>query len=164
MLNQRAHQLCQAIRRDADLLRVAVATLPCGATIIDCGVEALGGLEAGRRLAEVCLAGLGKVQIVPHGNGPAVAVRTDHPVAACMASQYAGWEVKGEKFFAMGSGPMRAAAAREDLFHVIGHIEESAVVVGVLEAGKLPPDAVAIQIAEMQCAGRRSYSACCSDE
>lgn len=148
MLNQRAHELCQAICRQAEMLRVAIATLPCGATVIDCGVKALGGLEAGRRLAEVCLAGLGEVQIIPHGNGPAVTVRTDHPIAACMASQYAGWEVKIEKFFAMASGPMRAAAAREDLFHDIGHTEESSVAVGVLEADKLPPDAVAIDIAQ----------------
>ena len=33
-----------------------------------------------------------------------------------MASQYAGWELKGNKFFAMGSGPMRAAACRETTF------------------------------------------------
>lgn len=148
MLNQRAHELCEAICRDKDVFRVEVIELPCGATVIDCGVKARGGLEAGRRLAEVCLAGLGDVQIVPHGDSPAVAVRTDHPVAACMASQYAGWEIKDEKFFAMGSGPMRAAAAREELFHDIRNIEESLVAVGVLEADKLPPDAVAIDIAQ----------------
>ena len=43
-------------------------------------------------------------------------VRTDEPVAACMASQYAGWQVAVGKFFAMGSGPMRAAWGREKLF------------------------------------------------
>ena len=52
----------------------------------------------------------------PTGGGPAVSIRTDHPVAACMASQYAGWQVSSGKFFAMGSGPMRAAAGREPLF------------------------------------------------
>ncbi|MEX2169845.1 MAG: methenyltetrahydromethanopterin cyclohydrolase [Pirellulales bacterium] len=148
MLNQRAHQLCKSIRRDAGELRIEVTTLPCGATVIDCGVKSRGGLEAGRRLAEVCLAGLGEVQIVPHGDYPAIAFRTDHPVAACMASQYAGWEVKGEKFFAMGSGPMRAAAGREELFNDIGLRESADVAVGVLEADKLPPDAVAMEIAQ----------------
>ena len=148
MLNQRAHELCESIRRDAGELRIELTKLPCGAAVIDCGVKARGGLEAGRRLAEVCLAGLGEVQIVPHGDGPAVAVRTDHPIAACMAAQYAGWEVKGEKFFAMGSGPMRAAAGREELFNDIGMRESSDVAVGVLEADKLPPDAVAMEIAQ----------------
>ena len=54
-----------------------------------------------------------------------------------MASQYAGWEIKGEKFFAMGSGPMRAAAGREALFDDIGHREKPDRCVGVLETSKL---------------------------
>ena len=65
-----------------------------------------------------------------------------------MASQYAGWEIKGEKFFAMGSGPMRAAACREELFKDIGHCEKPDVCVGVLETSKLPPDSVCIDIAQ----------------
>ena len=148
MLNERAHELCEAIRRDADLLRVETTTLPCGTNVIDCGVKARGGLEAGRRLGEVCLSGLGETRFVPHNDRPAVMVRTDHPVAACMASQYAGWEVKGETFFAMGSGPMRAAAAREELFNDIGYTEQTQVAVGILETDKLPPDGVAIDMAE----------------
>ena len=55
-----------------------------------------------------------------------------------MASQYAGWQVAGEKFFAMGSGPMRAARGREELFREIGHTEQAERVVGVLESGKIP--------------------------
>jgi methenyltetrahydromethanopterin cyclohydrolase len=65
-----------------------------------------------------------------------------------MASQYAGWEIKGGKFFAMGSGPMRAAACREELFKDIGHCEHPGVCVGVLETSKLPPVRVCIDIAE----------------
>ena len=65
-----------------------------------------------------------------------------------MASQYAGWEIKGEKFFAMGSGPMRAAACREELFKEIGHCEKPEDCVGVLETSKLPPEGVCIDIAE----------------
>jgi methenyltetrahydromethanopterin cyclohydrolase len=65
-----------------------------------------------------------------------------------MASQYAGWEIKGEKFFAMGSGPMRAAAGREELFDSIGHREKPDACVGILETSKLPPDSVCLDIAE----------------
>jgi methenyltetrahydromethanopterin cyclohydrolase len=64
-----------------------------------------------------------------------------------MAAQYAGWEIKGDGYFAMGSGPMRAAAAREPLFQTIGHCEIAARCVGVLESSKLPPDGVCIDIA-----------------
>jgi methenyltetrahydromethanopterin cyclohydrolase len=150
-LNARAATLVDSLRRDAAALRVAFSTLPGGTTLIDCGTHAPGGLEAGRLLAEICLGGLGKVQFVPatreHVSSLAVMVTTDQPVAACMASQYAGWQLAEGKFFAMGSGPMRAAGSRESLFEHIGYRERPAEVVGVLETATLPPDSIALQIA-----------------
>lgn len=150
-LNERAWRVAERLLSDTDRYKISLQQLPCGAQIIDCGTRVPGSLEAGRQLAEVCLAGLGSVAIVPGdrhlSNGPAVAVQTDHPVAACMASQYAGWQLKGEKFFAMGSGPMRAAANREPLFADIGCVEQAARVVGVLETSKLPTEEIAKQIA-----------------
>ena len=38
---------------------MAVATLFNGTRVIDCGAHAAGGFEAGRRFAEICMAGLG---------------------------------------------------------------------------------------------------------
>jgi methenyltetrahydromethanopterin cyclohydrolase len=154
-LNERAWELCNAMAADADSLGIAVNTLDCGTRLIDCGVKVAGSIEVGRRLAEICLAGLGEV-IIFNGNpdspvwsGPSVGVVTKHPVAACMASQYAGWEINDDGYFAMGSGPMRAAAGREKLFDEIGHREERPeVCVGVLETSKLPPDGVCTNIAE----------------
>lgn len=150
-LNAHALALCERLLGDADILRVAARRLERGARIVDCGVQAVGGLEAGRRLAEICLAGLGQVAFVPAvrevWSGWAVQVTTDQPIAACMASQYAGWQVTGEKFFAMGSGPMRAAAGREELFDKIGHRESADDAVGVLETRKLPSDDVCRELA-----------------
>ena len=123
-----------------------------GARLIDCGVHVAGGIEAGRRLAEICLAGLGSVSLTAGDAavwpGPAVMVATDHPVAACMASQYAGWQIVGERYFAMGSGPMRALRGRETLLEQIGWQERGEAAVGVLESGKLPPPSVCHLIAE----------------
>jgi methenyltetrahydromethanopterin cyclohydrolase len=150
-LNLSAQRLVQQMINEAAALRVNVQQSATGATILDCGIKAAGGLEAGRRMAEVCLAGLGSVEIVPADRelcaGAAVQVRTDQPVAACMASQYAGWKLEGTKFFAMGSGPMRAAGSRESLFDHIGFREKPAAAVGVLETRKGPPDEVCQQIA-----------------
>jgi methenyltetrahydromethanopterin cyclohydrolase len=150
-LNERAFQLCEAMVADAAELRIEVRTLTCGTRVIDCGVEAAGNIEAGRRLAEVCLAGLGSVYITQSEAGSPtpyeVYVTTKDAVVACMASQFAGWEIKGEKFFAMGSGPMRAAACREELFNTIGHCERPNACVGVLETSKLPPESVCVDIA-----------------
>jgi methenyltetrahydromethanopterin cyclohydrolase len=151
-LNERAWKLCDAMAADAGRLGVAVRTLACGTRLIDCGVKSIGSLEAGLRLAGICLAGMGEVEIMacdpPHSPcGQVIYVRTERPVMACMASQYAGWEVKAEGFFAMGSGPMRAAAGREALFDAIGYREQPDRCVGVLETSKLPPDGVCVDIA-----------------
>ena len=98
------------------------------------------------------MAGLGRVRFVPGRpevwSGPAVQVETDQPIAACMAAQYAGWEIKADGFFAMGSGPIRAAANREKLFESIGYSERSEVAVGVLETRLLPTTAISAKLAE----------------
>ena len=153
-LNQLAWRRCDNLGLAAERLRLAVHQTPEGARIIDCGVHAAGGLAAGQMLAEICLADLGRVSIqqasVADWSGPLVTVQTDQPLLACMASQYAGWQITGEKFFAMASGPMRAVAAREPLFARLGVREVADRVVGVLETSKLPPAEICRQIAE-QC-------------
>src|SRR5215212_4284851 len=151
-LNERAHELCNAMIAEADTLGIAVSTLACGTRIIDCGIQATGSAEAGRRLALVCLSGLGDVYISAANKAAStsqdITVATKTRIAACMASQYAGWEIKAEKFFAMGSGPMRSAACREEIFKDIGNCERPDVCVGVLETRKLPPDGVCTNLAE----------------
>ena len=150
-LNESAWLLCDQLASRAEKLNIAVTSVS-GARLIDCGVQSPGGLEAGRLFAEICLAGLGKVELVPlPGSGTAsmaVTITTDQPRLACMASQYAGWQISVGKFFAMGSGPMRAVAAREPLFEKLGVREKTSRVVGVLETSKLPTADVFQSIAD----------------
>ena len=119
--------------------------------MVDAGINARGGLHAGLLLAKAAMAGLGEVSIVPwHSagfSGPAIAVHTDHPLLACMCAQYAGWHIASGKYFAMGSGPMRAAAGREELFARVKYKERPQVAVGVLETAELPPLEVARDLA-----------------
>jgi methenyltetrahydromethanopterin cyclohydrolase len=150
-LNERAARRCQLLVEAGDVLRVQSRQHPGGATVIDCGVRCRGGLAAGRAMAEICMADLAQVRLVPSSpdlwRGPAVWVQTDHPAAACMASQYAGWQITGSEYFAMGSGPMRAACGREELFASIGYRESPDRAVGVLEAAELPPAELCERIA-----------------
>lgn len=149
-LNMRAWRLCDQLAQEAARLRVQVHSQPGQMRVLDCGVQAEGGLEAGLKLAEICLAGHGQVQLAAGCDllpWPRVLVHTDQPLLACMASQYAGWQLTADGFFAMGSGPMRAAAHREELFQQIGYQEQSPLVVGVLETAKLPPAAIGEKIA-----------------
>lgn len=143
-LNYHAAAICRRMIAKADRLRVAVhATPPLGPTVIDCGIEARGGLEAGRQLAKVCMAGMGNIAFAPAATelwpGLAVTVRSDAPVVACMAAQYAGWKVQQGDFFAMASGSMRAAAGKETLLETLGIRERPEMAVGVLESRRLPP-------------------------
>lgn len=151
-LNQRAVRIVERIAAETESLRVVSRAIDGGGRVLDFGAEAEGGLAAGRALAEVCTAGLADVSVVPGTidelGWPHVQVISDHPVAACLLSQYAGWQVSVEKFFAMGSGPMRAAAAREELFGKLGYRESASEVVGVLEGRKIPKPEVVQYIAE----------------
>ena len=152
-LNRRAVALADAMEADVDLLRIIVTRLGNGARVLDCGIGAEGGLEAGRRLAEVCLGGLATVSLTTTELGgftlPAVQVATDHPVAACLAAQYAGWAIDPKGYFAMGSGPARALARVErELFEKIGYAEAAERAALVLEGRTLPTEAVAAYVAE----------------
>ena len=87
-------------------------TLSGGTRVIDCGSAVPGGLEAGRRFAEITMGGLGSVAFGPvvlDGRSyPGLTVVTDHPALACLGAQYAGWQIKRDDYFAMASGPGRA--------------------------------------------------------
>jgi methenyltetrahydromethanopterin cyclohydrolase len=151
-LNDRAWALCQRIETIAERLRVKRHRLEGGAIGWDFGNRVPGGLQAGLYLARIAMADLADVQLIADttavGTGWSVQVTTDHPVMACMASQYAGWKLTADKYFAMGSGPMRAAAGREDLFRDISASEDASCAVGVLETSAPPPAEVAQQIAQ----------------
>ncbi|WP_231617875.1 methenyltetrahydromethanopterin cyclohydrolase [Novipirellula aureliae] len=144
-----------AAGHDASLRASLRASVIEGAKILDAGVHHRGSLAGGIALARLCLADLADVAIVPcdratHVVSNSVFVRTDRPVEACLASQYAGWPVSTDDFFAMGSGPMRLVRGKEEMLHDLGLAETASVVVGVLEAEKLPTVSAIRSIAE-QC-------------
>ncbi len=65
-----------------------------------------------------------------------------------MFSQYAGWPVKLEKFFAMGSGPMRSRRGREEILTEFSAHDATSLAVGSLECDQLPDCKVAEMIAD----------------
>ena len=147
-LNERAWALADDAVARAAILRLGIQTLPCGARVIDAGVNEPGGLAAGLLLAELCMGGIGHVALTPltiaGESWPGAQVWTDHPAQCCMASQYAGWAITADGYFAMGSGPLRAQARVEkELFEKLGYEEHVARGVLVLETRTLPTDAVA---------------------
>ena len=107
-------------------------------------------MQAGLLLARACFGDLAEVTLQSDGFGPTIQVRTDDPVRACLGSQYAGWQVKLDRYFAMGSGPFRALAGHEEIFAEIGVRETSECAVGVLETrGHPTEDVVAYFVAKL---------------
>jgi methenyltetrahydromethanopterin cyclohydrolase len=141
-LNDTALSLANRLVADAASLRLNISTIE-GTRILDCGAKAPGGLAAGLGLARVCLADRAEVSLLPPSFAdlpcPLIQVATDQPVLACMASQYAGWQISVNNYFAMGSGPMRAALGSEAIFDRIPGREKTNIAVGCLESRKLPP-------------------------
>jgi methenyltetrahydromethanopterin cyclohydrolase len=152
-MNEAASEIADTMADQADILRVSSVRLPGGARVIDAGVNTPGGIEAGIALAEICMGGLGNVSCTPVQVGnqsyAGLTVWTDHPAVACMASQYAGWAISVGKYFAMGSGPLRAHARVErELFEKLAYEEVAEDGILVLETRSLPTDEVVNWIAE----------------
>lgn len=150
-INQLSQPLVTTLIDDANALNLNVYQHASGATIVDAGIEATGGLEAGRRIAEICMGGLGQVTFVQNSNfenWPAgIQVTAKNPVLACLGSQYAGWALSFEKFFSLGSGPARSIAQREDIFKDIQYKDSAEQTVLILETDKTPPAEIIAKVA-----------------
>ena len=155
-LNNNSFEITRRMEEDAESLNIAVEKLPCGATVIDAGIDVAGSYEAGKLFSEVCMGGLGKVSFgkmdFDELSIPTVHVTVSQPVRSCMTAQYAGWFVKVElenkkSYQAMGSGPARSLYGKEPLLQELNIVEESDVAVLTLESHKKPTDEVAIWVA-----------------
>lgn len=152
-LNRSGWAIADRMIERAAELRIAARTLKGGARVIDAGIEVTGGFGAGLALSEICMGGLGHVAYAPLTIGgeawAGVQVWTDQPAVSCMASQYAGWAIQVEKYFAMGSGPLRAhARVEKELFAKLGYAERAARGILVLEARNAPTDDVAAWVGQ----------------
>ncbi len=154
-VNARAAALVERLKADRAELKVGVARGSLGETLIDAGSRQPGGIAAGLRLAAICMGGLGTVELVPDSATPrwpwTIAVASSHPVIACLASQYAGWNLAhGEgqdAFFALGSGPARSLARTEPLFEKLAYKDDAATATLVMESSRPPPAPVVAKVA-----------------
>jgi len=159
-VNERAASIVVQMIKECEALDIGVKKLRNGATVLDCGVEFSGSLEAGRLFSCACLGGLAQVGFshkgyhgkdTGGGSGfwlPVVEVSVSSPHIACMASQYAGWAVKTEKYFAMGSGPARAMFADEEIYQKLQYRDRYDTAVLMLEGRQLPDEDLAVFVAE----------------
>ena len=155
-VNALVREPLRALLADAERLGLRVATDESGVRIVDAGIDAPGSIEAGLRIGEICMGGLGRVALrsgSSEGWPNWVEVASSQPVLACLGSQYAGWslaaskeETGGKKFFSLGSGPARALAGKEKLYAELGYRDRCDSGVIVLEVDRRPPPVVVAKL------------------
>jgi methenyltetrahydromethanopterin cyclohydrolase len=144
-VNRLAWKLLDKLCENPDFYGVKVEKTDSETTVIDAGIEANGGFQAGKIITEICMGGCGKAEIIPRRYGelelPSIFVYTDHPVIATLGSQFAGWQIKEGHYFAIGSGPARALALKpKEIYEKIGYRDDFDKAVVVLETDKHPPE------------------------
>jgi methenyltetrahydromethanopterin cyclohydrolase len=158
-INALAAPLVESLVADAAHLRLGLQRQSNGCLLVDGGIAVPGGLEAGRRIGEICMGGLGRVglrALTVVGDRPGVwpigvEVTASDPVLACLGSQYAGWSLShGEgqgAFHALGSGPARSLACTEPLFDELGYRDRAERTCLILETDRMPPESLTDRIA-----------------
>ncbi|MDX3924550.1 MAG: methenyltetrahydromethanopterin cyclohydrolase [Shinella sp.] len=152
-LNRNAQQIVDRLVAGNQRFGVGYSRGSLGEHLVDAGAASPGSIETGLRVAEICMGGLGSASLTLDRHSDrwplSVEVHSSQPVLACLASQYAGWRLSHGKYFAMGSGPVRALARVEPLFEEIAYREsDAASSVIVLEAESPPPPAIVEKVCE----------------
>jgi methenyltetrahydromethanopterin cyclohydrolase len=152
-VNRLAWQLFAKMLENPEYYGVKVEKTSQGTTLVDAGIKAKGGFEAGRLTTQICMGGCAKAKITSKKYGklelPTIFVCTDHPVIATLGSQYAGWQIKEGDYFAIGSGPARALALKpRKIYEEIGYEDEYDKAIVVLETDASPPSKLVKVFAE----------------
>ena len=152
-VNELALDIFEELFEYAEELHAVPHELDNGARIVDCGVSTSGGYQTGKQFTEICMGGLGQVDIsmgkIRDFPIPFIEVSTDFPSIACLGAQKAGWTINVNKYFAMGSGPARALSLKpKHTYEVIEYEDEFDYAVICLESDHLPNAAVMENIAE----------------
>ncbi|MEM2675965.1 MAG: methenyltetrahydromethanopterin cyclohydrolase [Candidatus Bathyarchaeia archaeon] len=152
-VNCLAWKLLEKLCGNPEFYGVRVERAQCGAMVVDAGMKARGGFQAGKIITEICMGGCGKAKIGFWQYGefelPTIFVYTDHPAIATLGSQFAGWNIKEGDYFAIGSGPARALALKpKEIYEKIGYRDDFDKAIVVLETDKIPPENLMKRLAE----------------
>ena len=152
ILNELGWELVEeSLAASADL-NIRPMRTEVGATLIDFGCDTAGSLGAGLALAEVASAGLIDFDLETRSldgtSWPYLRAVTDAPFEACLLAQFAGWKISQDNYFAIASGPMRAARGGEEIYQKATYFESARRACGVLEADDLPTDRILTAMAE----------------
>lgn len=145
-INKNTESLVDDLLKNEIYYGVRVFKHLTGSLIIDSGIEVDGSIEAGLKISEICMGGLGRININSKNFTEkinwCIDVFSSHPGLSCLGSQYAGWSLKHENFFSLGSGPARSLAQKEEIFKILAYSDKAKKTVIVLEVNKIPPNEI----------------------
>jgi len=160
-LNKSALTYVEKLIQESQRLGVAVVKDPSGATIINAGINIEGSTEAGVLVSLICMGGLAEVSIQDATYGdlkmPSLYEATrGHPAAVTLGAQFAGWAIKTDDYYALGSGPARAISRQpKKLYEKLCYQEPPDVAVLVVESDSLPSKS-AIEYIASECKVEKS--------
>ena len=150
--NNNSNLLVSSLIKNKEKLNIQVKKGPLGCTIIDAGANTNGSIEAGLRISEICLGGLGDVKLIPNLNTKIstynISVYATHPVLSCLGCQYAGWSLTHKDFFSLGSGPIRSIVQKEEIFEELQYKDKAKKSSVILEVDKFPPKEIIKKISK----------------
>lgn len=148
-MNRAAVELVDEAIDFAEELRIRLHHLDNDAVVLDFGVKAVGGIEAGLLLTEIATGGLATVQtrMEAIAGEPRLHVEltTDHPTKSLLTAGKARWSLDVGEFTGLASGP--GQLLRESESADTASTEEAELGVLVIEAATLPAEEVADHIA-----------------
>ena len=151
-INKNANRLVDSLIKNYEKLNLLIKRGPLGCKIVDAGIKTVGSIEAGLQISEICLGGLGKVNLIPSekykNSSYFLSVFASKPVLACLGSQYAGWSLSSQNFFSLGSGPVRSIAQKEEIFKELNYTDKSNKTSIILEVDQFPPAEIVKKISE----------------
>lgn len=153
-VNQLTVPLVEKLVNQAESLGVQATKHSSGAVVVDVGLKAKGSEEAGKIVTLICLGNLAEISVGKEKYDdlelPTLyETTTGHPALATLGAQFAGWAIKTEDYFAMGSGPARALSLQpKKLYQKLCYKDEAKVAVILLEADSPPTDSALNLMAE----------------
>ena len=151
-INKNANRLVDSLIKNYEKLNLLIKRGPLGCKIVDAGIKTVGSIEAGLQISEICLGGLGKVNLIPSekykNSSYFLSVFASKPVLACLGSQYAGWSLSSQNFFSLGSGPVRSIAQKEEIFKELNYTDKGNKTSIILEVDQYPPAEIVKKISE----------------
>lgn len=137
---------------NAALFNCEAVEKPCGARVIDAGVNVRGGFSAGLRVIELSTACLSTATInlleLDGEPWPHVEIQTDQPYWGCFVCQSGNRALSIDEPKTIPSGPACILADHDHIGGELGITDDSDCAVMILEVGVLPDDSACKALAE----------------